>query len=384
MTTKFTRRRFLQHALATGLLTATGAPLLAAAPQRSRVLVLVELKGANDGLNTVIPYADPAYRSLRPNLAIARDAVVQLDETRGLHPAMKPLLPLWQRGELAIIEGLGYPSPNRSHFRSIDIWESASGADAFLGAGWLSPYLQSRTDQRFVALGEDAGPMAGSPENTLLIGNFDAFVNNAQRLRQLESATPNPALRHLLSVQNSMQSAALAFAESSQQYTLKTPFPSTGLARDLAKVAELIATQPSVGIYKVGLAGFDTHANQLPRHRRLLDQLSTALAAFATEMRAQGRWQDVLVMTYSEFGRRAVENGSGGTDHGTAAPHLLVGGAVSGGFFGQTPSLTRLSQDDLEHTTDYRCYYRTVARNWLGFDQISALRDYRPISGIIS
>ena len=377
------RRLLVQRLIATGLLSGVGLPLISLASERSRVLVLIELKGANDGLNTVVPFADPAYQRLRPTLAIPHDQVLTLDEKRGLHPAMKPLMPLWQQGDIAIVEGLGYPSPSRSHFRSIDIWESASGADAFLGEGWLAPLLQSEgRDKKFVALGEDAGPLSGSPTNTLLIGNVEGFVKNAQRLRQLELDTRNPALRHLLSVQNSMQRAALEFAEGQASYSARAVFPKHALGRNLATVAELIQTQPSISVYKVGLGGFDTHVNQLPRHRNLLTQLSTAVAAFAEEMKATGRWGDVLLMTYSEFGRRAGENASGGTDHGTAAPHFLIGGALNGGFYGQPPSLSQLQNDDLVYTSDYRSYYRSVAKGWLGFDRLSTLQNFAPIEGI--
>ena len=377
------RRMLMQRLIATGLLSGVGLPLTSLGAERPRVLVLIELKGANDGLNTVVPFADPAYQRLRPTLAIPRDQVLKLDEKRGLHPAMKPLMPLWQQGDIAIVEGLGYPSPSRSHFRSIDIWETASGADAFLGEGWLAPLLQTEgRDKQFVALGEDAGPLSGSPANTLLIGNVEGFVKNAQRLRQLELDTPNPALRHLLSVQNSMQLAALEFAESKSRYVAKAAFPKHALGRNLATVAELIQTQPSISIYKVGLGSFDTHVNQLPRHRNLLAQLSSAIAAFAEEMKAAGRWGDVLLMTYSEFGRRAGENASGGTDHGTAAPHFLIGGALNGGFYGQAPSLSELQNGDLIYTSDYRSYYRSVAQGWLGFDRMGSLQAFAPIERI--
>ncbi|MDO6460010.1 DUF1501 domain-containing protein [Granulosicoccaceae sp. 1_MG-2023] len=383
METDLRRRRLLQQLLAGAALS---LPLASgqAAPSRPRVLVLLELQGANDSLNTLVPYADPAYRRLRPRLAIAREQVIALDERRGLHPALAPLLPLWQAGDMAFVEGLGYASPNRSHFRSIDIWESASGADRFLSGGWLAPYLQSRpAGKRFIALGEDAGPLAGSPDNTLLINNFEAFVNNAKRLRRVQQETANPALRHLLSVQNAMQAAALDFARAEKPAELKG-FGKDPFSRDMQTIASLISSQSSVGIYKLGLAGFDTHAAQLPRHGRLLTQLAKGLRAFSDELKRRGRWQDVLIMSYSEFGRRAAENGSAGTDHGTAAAHFLLGGGVRGGFYGESPSLTRLSDGDLIAGVDYRRYYRTVARDWLGFDELPLLKEHQALPGLFA
>ncbi|MCB1754401.1 MAG: DUF1501 domain-containing protein, partial [Gammaproteobacteria bacterium] len=319
---QLSRREFLHFAMAAGSSVALGNalanPLL---PKRRNVLVLIELQGANDGLNTLIPYADPAYYDLRPSLAISRDDTLQLTEKLGLHPSMPGFLRLWKNRQLAIVQGLGYPEPSRSHFRSIEIWETASASNQVITQGWLSGYLndtgQSEAPVLALALGQDAGPLSGSPGNTLVMDDFRRFVETARQMQLIENSTSNDSLRHILMVQNSMQRAALSLAENSRKIsTERYQFPATPLGGQLQTIAELIINDSSIEIYKLGLGSFDTHAKQKRKHARLLEELSGAVDAFQKAMQAEGQWDNVLMMTYSEFGRRARENGSQGTDHG--------------------------------------------------------------------
>jgi len=370
------RRQFLQTLAAAGV-TLPSLPGFSRSTQnaaRVRHLVLIELQGGNDGLNTVVPIADPRYLELRPTLALPRDAVLSLDDGVALHPALAAMMPLWSRGELAVVQGVGYPDPNRSHFRSIAIWETASSADEIRIEGWLNALARALPPRgeygiKALALGKDEGPFAGSANETVVFDNLAGFVKQARGLAQRTApgATSNAALAHLLAVERTTRNAALAFAERMDDAT-QTKGTDAGrpLERRLALVARLIEADVGPQVFKVELGSFDTHRAQLGRHAGLLEQLGEALSNFASRLSSVGRWDDVLVMTYSEFGRRAAENGTGGTDHGTAAPHFVLGGRVAGGLHGRSPDLAKLKQGDPAYTTDFRALYATIARDWFG------------------
>lgn len=340
---------------------------------RPRHLVLIELQGGNDGLNTVVPVADSRYRELRPTLALGRDAVLAIDDGLGLHPALEPLMPLWARGELGIVQGVGYPAPNRSHFRSIEIWETASDADETRLDGWLAPLTAALPPLgpygiKALALARDEGPLAGSLTDTVVFENLAGFVRQARSLERREARADgaNAALEHVLATERTTREAALAFAERLDEAASAAKGEGPALARRLELVARLIEADVGPRVFKVGLGSFDTHAGQSNRHRNLLGELGVALAGFARTLEASGRWDDVLVMTYSEFGRRVAENGTGGTDHGTAAPHFVAGGRVAGGLHGRAPDLGELERGDPGFTTDFRALYATIARDWFG------------------
>ena len=373
------RRHFLQVLAAAGIslpslpgLAGTGAHARSDSG-RPRHLVLVELQGGNDGLNTVVPFADPLYRSLRPRLALARDEVLALDESFALHPSLEPLMRLWRRGDLGIVRGMGYPEPNRSHFRSIEIWETASDADESRVDGWLRPVtgaLRPRGDHgiKALALGRDEGPLAGGLGDTVMFESLAGFVRQARALEDTRGRAPhaNAALDHVLGVEHATRAAAIAFAERMDDQARAVRGKGAGLTRSLELVARLIEADVGPQVFKVELGSFDTHAGQAGRHRNLLAQLGEAVANFAARLESSGHWNDVLLMTYSEFGRRAAENASGGTDHGTAAPHFVAGGRVRGGLHGSQPDLARLEQGDPGFTVDFRSLYATVSREWFG------------------
>jgi uncharacterized protein (DUF1501 family) len=340
-------------------------------PTWNRVLVLVELQGGNDGLNTVIPYRDEQYYALRPKLGVARDTVLPLSDDLGFNPALEPLLPLWKGNELALVLGVGYPNPNRSHFRSIEIWETASDSEETLQQGWLAR-LFARTPPpadfaaHGVVLGGGSGPLAGDAAH-IVLHDAEQFVQQTKKLKESPGATGNAALEHLLRVQQETSRAAVALQKRlSTLPSLDTDFPTTPLGRQLATAARLIAARVPVVAIKVAHGSFDTHVNQRGTHDRLLAELAAGLAALRAALVKQNRWGNVLVMSYSEFGRRAAENGSAGTDHGTAAPHFVLGGRVRGGFYGQQPSLTRLNEGDLVHRVDFRSAYATAVQHFLG------------------
>lgn len=356
-----------------------------AAVRWDRTLLLVELKGGNDGLNTVVPYTDKHYHAVRPRLAVPRDGVLQLSDALGLHPAMKPLLPLWEKNEVAVVLGVGYPNPNRSHFRSIEIWDTAADSDAFLSEGWIAQaFAESSPPAEFPADGlvvgrTEAGPLAGT-RRTVSLAAPENFLQTAKRLSETRAATRNPALAHLIDVQEDVLAAAAAMEERLKKApVLKTAFPHNRLGRDLETAARLLASGLPVPVVKVSHPGYDTHQNQKGTHERLLGELAAGLAAFRDACGEAGIWDRILVMTYAEFGRRVAENGSGGTDHGTAAPHFLLGGKVKGGLYGRQPSLTDLAGGDLKFAVDYRSLYATAARSWWNLPASFLKKEFAPI-----
>ena len=339
-----------------------------------RILILVELKGGNDGLNTVVPYADPTYHQFRNSIGIKTDEVIKIDARLGLHPELKAAVPLWEKGELAIVQGVGYPSPNLSHFRSIEIWETSSKANEYLEDGWVSRAMKSGLAQRanFTAEGvligsSDFGPLAGARAVTL--NNPEAFVNQARFAAPAPALAPgNAAMQHLLKVEDGISVAAQGLR--GDKYNFSTEFPQGQFGNGVRAAAQVVASQKGkagVPVIMLTLGSFDTHQNQLGTHANLLKQLGEGMAALKSALTELGAWDRTLIMTFSEFGRRARQNNSGGTDHGTAAPHFIAGGSVRGGLYGQAPDLARLdAAQNLQYTTDFRQLYATVAQDWWG------------------
>ncbi len=369
------RRRLLATAAALpfGLPSGLAALRAEAATPEPRILILIELSGGNDGLNTVVPYRDPAYYRARRQLAVAADKVIQLDEALGLNPALEPLMPAWQAQDMTIALGLGYPGPNRSHFRSIEIWNTASDSAEVLHQGWLHQLLReadgSLPQQRRlgIVLGGATGPLTGDALTTVVMKNQQQLKRAAGLPVNGSEKPGNPALDHILAVRRQTHDAASQItAKLAKSQPLKTEFPMSPLGRQLAQAAALIAGGVPAAVIKVQQGGYDTHAGQAGRHPRLLGDLAAALAAFRGTLIETGSWQNCLVMTYAEFGRRVGENASGGTDHGTAAPQLLMGGRLRGGLLGRQPSLTDLEGGDLRHSLDFRRLYAGVAADWLG------------------
>ena len=336
-----------------------------------RLLVLVELKGGNDGLNTVVPYADGAYYRLRPRLALRRDEVLQLDERAALHPALKGLMPLWQAGELAVVQGVGYPQPNLSHFRSIEIWDSASRSDEYLAEGWLArafaahPVPGSFAADGVSVGGADMGPLGGGRTRSLALEDPARFLRQSRLAApEAERAGAHPAaLEHIYRVELDISQAAQRLEASAK---VTTEFPRGRFGTAMRVAAELAANGAGVAAIRVSLGGFDTHQGQPGQHARLLGELADGLAALKAGLTEARRWERTLVMTYSEFGRRPQENGNLGTDHGTAAPHFIAGGRVRGGLYGEPPALGELEGGNLRHGLDFRSLYATALERWWG------------------
>lgn len=331
------------------------------------LLVLVELKGGNDGLNTLVPFANPAYYTLRPKLAIPRDQVVALTDSVGLHPALEPLLQFWKNRELAVLQGVGYPAPNLSHFRSIEIWDTASKSQDYLQDGWLSrTFGATPTPSTFVADGvligsQDLGPLAGGGTRAIALANTEQFLRQA-RFATLEGQSRNKALQHILKVEADILQAA---SHLSANHAFRTEFPSTGFGNAMRTAAQVIANQAGVAVVRVTLSGFDTHSGQAGTHTRLLGELAGGIVALKSALDELGKWNNTLLLTYAEFGRRPRENLSNGTDHGTSSVHFALGGRIAGGLYGEQPALDRLAADgNPGYAIDFRSVYATVLDRW--------------------
>jgi uncharacterized protein (DUF1501 family) len=356
----------------------------------SNLLILVELKGGNDGLNTVIPYADPAYYQLRKTIGIKREQVIQLDGHTALHPALQPMMPLWHDQQLAIVQGVSYAQPNLSHFRSIEIWDTASRSDQYLREGWLTrAFAQHAVPASFVA----DGVVIGSAEMGPLSSGARAIalVNPAQFIKASRLATPvslherNPELAHILDVENDIVKAADRLRPREGQFPLKTAFPPGAFGTSIKTAMRVLAAGDTpqgrplngqgVAVIRLTLNGFDTHQNQPGQQAALLKQLAEGFASMRAALVELGRWNNTLVMTYAEFGRRPRENQSNGTDHGTVAPHFVMGGRVRGGLYGAPPVLTQLDgSGNLPVGVDFRQLYATVLGPWWGLDASAVLQ----------
>lgn len=371
------------------LLSATGAAVVTAlvpgfafgqkaAGNYSNLLILVELKGGNDGLNTVVPYADPLYYELRPRLAIPRDQVLQLDAHSGLNPALEPLMSLWKQGEFAVVQSVGYPNANLSHFRSIEIWDTASRSNEYLSDGWLArAFAAVPPPARFAADGvvigsAELGPLAGAHARAIALTNTDQFLRQA-RLAAPTSDVQNPALGHILRVERDIVQAA---ANLNGNHSFRTEFPRSSFGNAIRTAAQVASSGAGVAAVKISLGGFDTHSNQPATHARLLKELAEGLVALRSALLEIRRWNDTLIMSYAEFGRRPRENLSRGTDHGTANAHFVLGGRVRGGLYGLAPGLSRLDGNgNLPFAVDFRDLYSTVLGGWWGLDAS------RPLAG---
>jgi len=378
------RRKFLTSAALAPLVTLPFMGPAHAAARWGRTVILVELSGGNDGLNTVVPYTDSSYYSLRPNIAVPKETVLQLDERLGLAKEFEPLMPLWDQGNLAVALGVGYPDPNLSHFRGIEIWDTATDSSDFAQSGWIGQ-LYDRIEAPPAEFAADGmvfgrgvfGPLKAPGRRVMVlqsIGQLDAAallpsIAPAPEMDGGMAVNPNP-LAHVLGVQQDFKSGASAIlAKGVENVDAKASFPEGNFCLQMEMAAKMIAGGVQVPVIKVTLGGFDTHAAQVDEQPLLHAELAGGLRGFSDSMKAHGMWDDVLIMTYGEFGRRPKENGSGGTDHGTSAPHFLMGGRVKGGLYGEQPPLDALvNRDNLQHRLHFRSLYATVAQEWWGMD----------------
>lgn len=384
-----TRRTFLKASASSTALLAFGSQIpncwLQAASLRQRtendrVFVVIQLSGGNDGINTLVPYADDEYYRNRFTLAIGDNTVHKLDDYCGLHPSMSGMAELVEDGLAGVIQGVGYPNPNRSHFESMDLWHTAHRKTEQISTGWIGRYLDSTSGDGELSamhLGSEDQPLALAAEDTRVptlrsVEDFRFRSRDDQTLTSVirtgletHRADRNELLAHI-------QDSGLAAITTSEQvekavgdYQTAIDYPQSQLGRRLRTIAQLIDAGLGTRVYYVTLDGFDTHSNQLEAHAALLRDVSDSLTAFVRDLEGQDNLSRVMTMVFSEFGRRVKENASRGTDHGAAAPMFLAGGNVQGGLHGKYPSLTDLDDGDLKYVVDYRTVYAAILENWL-------------------
>ena len=391
-----TRRRFLQSSLGGAAAIGIGATtphLFAQAAQTGtsvgdRILVVLQMSGGNDGLNTVIPYANDDYRKARPKLGIPTDDVLKCDDHVGFHPAMHGLRDLLEAGQLAVVQGVGYERPNRSHFEAMDIWHTCRRKEELREDGWLGRLLDSHHkdqggDVPALHLGSEQQPFALSSKDVRVptirdLTEFQLRGQDRQELRMFLNTTLNqragdvaesdPLLDFLQSSTSSALAASQRVTEAAQGYTAAVPYPDSVLGQKMRTIAQLIDAGLTTRVYYVQHDGFDTHAQQAPSHEVLLRQWSDAVAAFIGDLQQHDHAQRVCVASFSEFGRRVAENASAGTDHGAAGPMFVCGGSVQSGMVGEQPSLTDLEDGDLKFQVDFRSVYATILKDWLGVE----------------
>lgn len=364
-----------------------------------RVLVVVQLSGGNDGLNTVVPYLDDNYYRVRPSIGIPQRDVLGVDGDMGLHPALDGVKSLYDDGLATVVQGVGYPNPNRSHFKSMDIWHTADTDGS--GDGWLGRYVDSQCvgyGKGESGTAEPGGEAPKMPEPPIALGNEAPLALVGRRLspvafespdmfrwrgrdvhealgdpydeltmRGPDEAPPGSTAEFLMRTAMDARVSSDTIREAVSRQPA-TRYPGTGLARQLSMVASMIGAGLKTRVYYVSHGSFDTHAGQggtQGRHAQLLGQWGDAMRAFYTDLKAQRLDGRVLTMSFSEFGRRVGQNASNGTDHGTAAPMFLFGPMVTPGVFGEQPSLTNLDQGDLKHTLDFRSVYANLLEDWL-------------------
>ncbi|HEV3340866.1 MAG TPA: DUF1501 domain-containing protein [Pirellulales bacterium] len=354
-----------------------------------RVLVVVQLDGGNDGINTVVPYADEGYSKHRERLRLPAQRLCKLDDDVALHPSMQAMADLFEKQRLTIVQGVGYPNPNRSHDVSMAIWHTARfDREEHKSGGWLGRALDQLPPQAgapgALLVGEGTLPAAVMGRRSVA-GSFSrldelAVQNVSARAAAAGDTSDGELEAFVRRATLDTYTTADALAAAAARERGKATYPASQLAQQLGMVARLIEADLPTRVYYVVHSGYDTHAAQIDTHARLLDELSGSLAAFVNDLTQAKLAERVLLMTFSEFGRRVTENASAGTDHGTAGPMFLAGGPVRGGLFGDRPRLLDLEAGDLKMSVDFRRVYAAVLRDWLNVrPQLVLGGDFEPL-----
>ena len=358
-----------------------------AVPPGNKVLVILQLSGGNDGLNTVIPYRNDIYYKQRPRLGIEKAKVLSLTDEVGLHPSLIGLKELYDDGSLGVLNSVGYPNPDRSHFRSMDIWHTASDSSEYWTTGWLGRYLDAQCsgcdkptyaleldDMLSLALkGDDMKAIAmRDPKRLYGTANEKFFKEVMKDHKNEPGEQPVDYLYKTLS--ETLSSADYIFKQSKMKPTT-AQYPATEIGQNLKTIASLIYSDIDTKVYYLSLGSFDTHINQPFQQMNLFNQMNEAIKAFTNDLKSNGRFNDVLFMTFSEFGRRVAQNASNGTDHGTANNMFFISGALKQkGVINSMPDLSDLLEGDLKYKIDFKNVYATVLKNWLGANDTAILK----------
>jgi len=350
-------------------------------------LIVLQLSGGNDGLNTIIPYKNDIYYQLRPTIAIAKEKVLKLNDDSGLHPSLLSLQKIYDEGEMLLINNVGYPNPDRSHFRSMDIWQTASNSDEYWNTGWLGrsldafckncdlPYYAIELDDSLslVSKGKERSAFAVSDPQKIYKTMKDEDIQKI--INQYEVKNDNSSLDFLYKTIANTASSASYIYEKSKIYSSKFIYPNHKFGKYLKTIAELINSGIETRVFYSGIDGFDTHVRQQEQHGRLLKIVSESLLALRDDLKQNNQWNNTVVMVFSEFGRRAKQNGSNGTDHGTANNVWILGGDLKAkGLYNPLSDLSKLENNDLIHSIDFRSIYATLLDKVIGIDHTEVLK----------
>lgn len=363
-------------------------------PQGNKVVVILQMSGGNDGLNTVIPIRNDLYFKNRPQLSIQKEKALLLNDETALHPALHGFKDLFSNGNLGIINNVGYPNPDRSHFRSMDIWQTGSSSEEILQTGWIGRYLDAQCngcDMPTQAIEVDdilSTALKGNNEKGIALKDPRRLYNTSHEKYFSDLAQSHQTNEHeqpvdyLYKTMRETISSAAYIYEQSKLHPASSAYPKTELGNNLKTIASLILSNINTKIYYVSIGSFDTHVNQLGVQQRLFTEMNDAIAAFTKDLIANNRFNDVLLFTFSEFGRRVSQNASGGTDHGTANNMLLISGSLEQkGIINELPDLTDLDEGDLKFKVDFKNVYATVLNKWLGANDVYILgRQYQHLS----
>ena len=334
-------------------------------------LVFIQLNGGNDGLNTFIPYENPLYYDLRTKIAIGKDTVIGKNKGMAFHPSLKDFAQMQQNGDLSILQNVGYPEPNRSHFRSQEIWQTATDSNKYINEGWLGRYLDLQCKEHLPTAGInidsiDNLALKGVEPNNISVKNPNQFKVRTDKEDTIK-LSDNPQLDFVRKIANSVTEGSDEIQKAIAKSTTENSYPKTGLSKNLEWIARLIKGNLNSKVYYTSLGGFDTHDNQLSIQEKKLTELNDAIFSFYQDLKMAQLLQNVTIVVFSEFGRRVKDNGNG-TDHGTAAPMFIIGGNNKGTVIGNNPNLSDLDNGDLKHEIDFRSVYATLLQQKMNFD----------------
>lgn len=337
----------------------------------SECLIFIQLNGGNDGLNTFIPYDDPLYKILRPNIGFSKDMVINKSNGMGFHPILKGISNIQQHGDLSVIQNVGYPEPNRSHFRSQEIWQTASASNEYLSYGWLGRYLDLQCNDHTPTAGInldtiDNLSLKGEEPNFITVKNLNQFKQRETEHEAMK-LSGNPQLDFARKISFSVNEGSEEIQKALKQSKTEISYPKSQLASKMEWIARLMKGHLNSKVYYTSLNGFDTHNNQLGTHQNKLKELDEAVTAFHQDLKNARLLERATIVIFSEFGRRVKDNGSG-TDHGTAAPMLIIGGKNKGVVIGENPDLKNLDNGDLIYKIDFRSVYATLLNNKMQFN----------------
>jgi hypothetical protein len=345
-----------------------------------KTLIILQLSGGNDGLNTIIPVKNDIYYKSRNQISIKEENSLLLTDEAGINPNLKFFKELYDNGELAVMNNVGYPEPNKSHFRSMDIWQTASNSNEFKNSGWLGRYLDEachncENPTQVIEVDDLLSlAMKGETKNAIAFKDPKKLFNNSQEMLYKKLNADNNDHQHDLAsylyntLGNAINNSEYIFSESKAKPTDKI-YPTTQIGKDFKTIASLIKSDINTQVYYLSVGSFDTHANQNQRQTQLFKNINAAVEIFTKDMKENGKFNDIMIMTFSEFGRRVAQNASNGTDHGTANQMFFIsGGLKKKGLLNPLPDLTNLKDGDLIYTEDFRKVYATVLKRWLNSD----------------